>query len=118
MKEEDQKEISKSFGTSPKYLRTWLKSLVEVRNICAHYGRIYNRPLTSSPKLYSEYSAIRTDRIFKVFIVIRRLIHNEKQWRNFSISLYALIEKYKEVINISYIGFPEDWKKILGEYLD
>lgn len=50
---EDQKEIAKIYDTTPKYLHSWIISLVEIRNICAHYNRLYNMPLKNTPLLYS-----------------------------------------------------------------
>lgn len=42
LKDEDQKAISNYYNTDPKYLKNWILCLVEVRNICAHYTRLYN----------------------------------------------------------------------------
>ncbi len=64
----DKKEIAKLFGVGYTYLESWLESISYVRNICAHYGRIYNAKLTKTPKLYKEYSeaGIGNNRIFGV----------------------------------------------------
>ena len=42
---EDRKEIARLYNTEPKYLGSWILVLVEIRNICAHYSRLYNMPL-------------------------------------------------------------------------
>lgn len=115
---EDQREIAKIFGTTPVYVRSWLKSLVEVRNICAHYGRIYNRILNSTPKLYSDHKHIKPDRIFAVIVVIKRLLSEATIQRNFVSKLKALIEEYDEDVNLNFIGFPDNWDKMLGEYIE
>ena len=54
MKPEDQKSISSFYGTSPNHLKSWMLALVEIRNICAHYNRLYNMPLKQTPFLYKE----------------------------------------------------------------
>ena len=36
----DQATIAKQFGLTPTLLNSWLRAFVEVRNICAHYGRL------------------------------------------------------------------------------
>lgn len=50
--------------------------LVEVRNICAHYGRMYNRILSSEPRLYREHSHVKRNRAFAVILVIKRLLND------------------------------------------
>ena len=42
MKNSDKKVVAKSFGVGFTYLESWLESISYVRNICAHYGRLYN----------------------------------------------------------------------------
>lgn len=115
---EDQRQIAKVFGTTPVYIRSWLKSLVEVRNICAHYGRIYNRILNSTPKLYSDHKHVKPDRIFAVIVVIKRLLNEPTIQRNFVSKLKALIEEYDKDVNLNFIGFPHNWNNILGEYIE
>jgi abortive infection bacteriophage resistance protein len=46
----DQKQIAKDlFGTIPKNLVSWLRCCTDLRNICAHYGRLYFRIFTATP---------------------------------------------------------------------
>lgn len=50
MKNKDKNHIAKTNYQAPSvYLESWLKCLSYIRDICAHYGRLYNRPLTSKP---------------------------------------------------------------------
>ena len=56
MKNLDKKAVAKSFGVGYTYLESWLESISYVRNICAHYGRLYNAKLSKTPMLYKEYS--------------------------------------------------------------
>ena len=49
MKNGDKKIVAKSFGVGYTYLESWLESIVYVRNICAHYGRLYNAKLAKTP---------------------------------------------------------------------
>jgi len=44
--------IAKEFGTANKsYLPSWLQAISQIRNICAHHGRIWNKNLPTIPKL-------------------------------------------------------------------
>jgi abortive infection bacteriophage resistance protein len=46
----DQKQIAKDvFGAIPKNLVSWLRCCTDLRNICAHYGRLYFRIFTAIP---------------------------------------------------------------------
>lgn len=43
LKTNEQKDISKNcFNINNLLLESWLDNLSYVRNICAHYGRLYN----------------------------------------------------------------------------
>ncbi|MDC3411860.1 Abi family protein [Aquibacillus sp. 3ASR75-11] len=53
LREEDKKEIAKTYYTVPyTYVESWLRTLSNVRNVCAHFGRIYNKNLTFRPALF------------------------------------------------------------------
>ncbi len=56
MHNKDKKAIAKSFGVGYTYIESWLESVSYVRNICAHYGRLYNAKLSKTPMLYKEYT--------------------------------------------------------------
>lgn len=53
MKNYDKKEISKIFNVDYTYLESWIENIAYVRNICAHYGRLYGVKFIKMPKLYS-----------------------------------------------------------------
>lgn len=108
----DQADIASEFHTRPAYFRSWIISFVEIRNICAHYGRIYNRPLTKQPKLYQEHACLPRGRIFPVLIALGRTIQDSKAWSDFLVSLQALIEN-STFAKIEYMGFPDHWLDLL-----
>ena len=97
------------------YLGSWLKCLSYIRNICAHYGRLYNRPLTSKPRLdrKSKYIGFSQGKIFAHIYILKELIPDRKKWIDFITRLDALITEYKEIIELDRIGFPEDWEAVL-----
>jgi len=86
-----------------------------IRNICAHYGRLYNRPLTSKPRLdrKSKQLGIDQGKIFAHLYVLKDLIPDRDKWLNFIIRLEALLSEYSEVVELDRIGFPEDWEAVL-----
>jgi len=112
MKNEDKKEVAKSFGIGYTYLESWIESIAFVRNICAHYGRLYNAKLTKTPILYSQYCGISNYRIFGVLLCIKHILNGRESWREFSSNLISLMEKYDEV-ELDKMGFPENWFALL-----
>lgn len=114
----DKKEIAGLYNTESLYLRSWMLALVEIRNICAHYGRLYNMPLKQSPFLYSEYKKYRSEKynkLFPVLITIKRMLFADSEnWNSFICGLSSLMEEYTDVVQLSFIGFPINWKEILS----
>ncbi len=44
-------EVADCFGISAAQVKTWLRALNVVRNVCAHHGRFFNRYYALTPKL-------------------------------------------------------------------
>ena len=117
MKDEDKKEISKRYNTTPDHLGSWILSLLEVRNICAHYNRLYNMPLKQKPFLYKENSKYGNGKQTKVFVVIltiKRMLGDCEEWESCFKKLQCLFQKYTNEIKLSYIGFPNNWIEVLS----
>ena len=117
MLKEDQKAVAALYDTEAQYLGSWILALVEVRNICAHYSRLYNMPLKQTPFLYSEYKKYRggsPNKLFPVLLVIKRMLMNNEPWGSFETKLEALMEEYDDVVVLPYIEFPPEWKEVLS----
>lgn len=114
MNNQDKKVVAKSFGVGYTYFESWLESISYVRNICAHYGRLYNAKLSKTPILYKEYSqaGIGNNRIFGVLLCLKNLLKNDVHWDLFVDKIELLFDKY-ESVNICTMGFPENWKELL-----
>lgn len=110
----DKKAVAKTFGVGYTYLESWLESISYVRNICAHYGRLYNARLSKTPMLYKEYSevGIGNNRIFGVLLCMRSLLKEDSHWNIFVDQIEMLFEKYEKV-DIKTMGFTKEWKKLL-----
>ena len=117
MKAEDRKEIAKLYNTEPKYLGSWVLALVEIRNICAHYSRLYNMPLKQTPYLYSEnqkYKSGARNKVFPALIVIKRMLNGDSRWVEFETQLEALMDEYDDVVRLSFMGFSKEWREVLS----
>ncbi len=112
MKREDQKAIARIFNTGYAYVKSWFAALVEIRNICAHYGRLYNMPLDSLAKLSPKESQYANSRLFTDCLALKYIMHGETIWNTFIVNLRAIIDECPNV-NLKCIGFPQDWENLL-----
>jgi abortive infection bacteriophage resistance protein len=112
---EDQKYIARKFyNTHNKTLRSWLKCSTDLRNFCAHFGRLYFRIFTSIPNGIPELDKSNERSLFAVIIVLRNLFMDPVKWnKEIYTSIHSLINEYSESIQFSHIGFPVDWEKKL-----
>lgn len=116
MKNEDKKEIANHYGVKYTYLENWVEHLAVVRNICAHYGRLYNINMTSRPLLYKQYAKRRITnyRVFATLICLKHLLPNDGHWNKFIVKIIMLLEKFP-CVNPAFMGFPKkNWEKFLS----
>ena len=114
MKNPDKKAIAQTFGVGYTYIESWLESISYVRNICAHYGRLYNAKLSKTPMLYKEYAqaGIGNNRVYGVLLCMKHLLKNDEHWNLFVDKIDMLFDKY-ECVQIITMGFQENWKELL-----
>ena len=116
MKNQDKKAIAATYHIGYTYLESWIESISYVRNLCAHYGRLYNAKLAKTPMLYRQDKAheIPNAKIFGVLVCIGRLVPRDEHWIEFVENLDGLIRKY-ESVKVNTMGFPQKWKELLLE---
>ena len=112
-----QNTISSQCGLNAPQLRSWLKALNIVRNICAHHGRLFNRVHTISPKLpaqgtHTDLDCINTawkrtfGQLTLVQLLLDRLNVGDKKL------LPTVVQSFPEVqiVPISHMGAPDNWQ--------
>jgi abortive infection bacteriophage resistance protein len=116
LKNKDRDRIASEYYNLPHiYIASWLRVLSVVRNVCAHYGRLYGRRFRTAPRLDKKDAKLGFDsnRIFAAIFVMKKLTRDKQIWMGEFVShLQALIEQYSEV-DCSLIGFSENWDKLL-----
>jgi abortive infection bacteriophage resistance protein len=119
LKINDKAAIAKEYyGLSYTYVESWLETLTYVRNVCAHYGRLYNKTIVFKPRLFkAESKLIDKSKLFAAIYVTIRLLP-EADARRLVVNLEALIEEYKDCIEFKYIGFPNNWNTTLSTVID
>ena len=105
-----QNTISSQCDLTAPQLRSWLKALNIVRNICAHHGRLFNRGHAISPKLPAQGTHTDWKRTFGQltliqFLLDRFTVGNKKL-------LPTVVQSFPEVqiVPISHMGAPDNWQ--------
>lgn len=126
---EEKIKIASDFGLPNTMLASWLIFLNNVRNICAHHGRLWNRGLTADRPIIPQRPKYKFDgaipdnfnsSVYGAISLIDRLLTNIKSTNRFIVKIENLIDEYP-VINTHFMGFPENWreeapwKKVLKE---
>ena len=111
---QDKKNIAKqAYGMNEYFLGQWLHTLSVMRNICAHYGYLYQRDYTVRPKLFREFGwdVEKNNSLFAICLIIKHLAPHD-DWHNFSLSLK---EKQNSMSGFSLgdYGFPKNWDYFL-----
>ncbi len=110
-------EIASDFNTTPYYLKSWIEHLAYIRNVCAHYNRLYNRQMTKQPRLYKkDQDRFGNQRNFATFVVLAYIFQNMSHtpFKKALSDLSNLMEYYPSVSKRP-MRFPNDWEKILRE---
>lgn len=128
---QDTQRIETHLGWKFPLLKSWFRSLSDLRNVCAHHTRVWNREFGSRPempkKIPAHWPAIpeaiatgaRTQsdqmlnprrRLYLQLVVIESLLQvvcPESRWTE---RLVALLDRYPQVSR-PHMGFPPDWDK-------
>ncbi|MDU4935714.1 MAG: Abi family protein [Peptostreptococcaceae bacterium] len=120
MKDHDRKKIVRDNYTdldvvnNSNIVRNWIQSLLEVRNICAHYERLYDSKFSKYIKLPKQYKDknIKANSLFAHLIIFKLLIDDDKLWDRFMERFDNIISKYK-FEKLGNMGFIENWREIL-----
>lgn len=119
MTNKDRKEIIKANYNDPRIVksaydvRNWIRVLTDVRNMCAHYERLFNKRFTNSIKLPPMYEGkVYNNTLFAALIILKLLINDTEIWDEFIDNLNKLFEKY-EFTDLASMGFTDDWSTII-----
>lgn len=96
-------------GKDSKNMVSWLRCCTDLRNICAHYGRLYYRVFTAMPTGFNfPEKAMR--RLWGAILSVKALYPSVEKWNSeFMPQIEALFEEYKDDINLYHLAFPADW---------
>lgn len=99
------------------YLPSWLQSIAQIRNYCAHHSRLWNKNLPGTPKILSRpphkwVKDVPTDtqKLYLHLCIMKYLINIIAPGNSFSKTLSELLEKYPSV-DANALGMKANWAK-------
>ncbi|MBT9286580.1 Abi family protein [Bacillus velezensis] len=109
----DKKDLSNNYyGVNHSHLGNWLYCLTNIRNISAHYSRLYNKNFHFSVKLFNEVK-LNSKKLVSVFYILKKMLPPD-EWRRFLDSFLVLTEEYGDVIEMHHMGFYDNWKEYIN----
>jgi len=111
--------IAMEFGTvNHTYLPSWLQSIAQIRNYCAHHSRLWNKNLPGSPKLLSKppfpwLNDVPNEKEFMKLYVhlccMKYLLNIVQPKNDFTACLNNLLVKYPNV-DPNALGLKNNWQ--------
>lgn len=99
------------FSTSPKNMTSWLRCITDLRNICAHYGRLYYRIFPAIPAGFHDIPTAAKRHLWGALLALKGLYPDRDKWNNGVLpSIQALFYEYENHIDLYHISFPYDWE--------
>ncbi|MCD8106763.1 MAG: Abi family protein [Oscillospiraceae bacterium] len=115
LKTPDQKHLARiMYSTNPACLKSWLRCITDLRNLCAHSARLYAWIFTAAPRTEKRMSYQLDRSLFSQIMVLRELYPMKNRWNStVAAEISALVDEYSEDILLRHIGFPENWRELL-----
>ncbi|MEG1564633.1 MAG: Abi family protein [Bacteroides sp.] len=110
------KELAKTYGTGACQLSSWIENLTYTRNHLAHYMRIYNFNFGRTPAECKNHRRTfpPSNMIFDQIFIISCMYSDVDEWNNYVLpEIKALVDEYEGEIELSGLGFTENWASIL-----
>ena len=103
------------YGLNERLIGQWLRSLVTVRNACAHSNRLYGRTPTFQPKICDDdrRDVPLPQSWFAVLMAARHLYEPWSDWGHFVTQLQTLCEEHRGAVTVGALGFPSLWDRVL-----
>ena len=114
MNEADQWAISKQYRLTPEELSALISASVDVRNICAHYGRLYNQVMDDRVILPPKYAQYDSDFVFPILLMLKVPAGGHRVYSDMIRGIAQLEKEYPKA-ELRLCGFPNDWESVLRE---
>lgn len=113
----EKRKVTREFGlTQPETLESWMHTFANLRNVCAHHGRLWNRRFTIHPQIpYNTiYPFLRNQNIYpnKLYATLCCITYISaiiSPNNSFNTCLKELL-KSCPLVELHEMGFPTDWE--------
>lgn len=112
--------IAAEFGTANHtYFHSWVQDISQIRNICAHHGRIWNKNLPGRPKMLAKPPfpwlkvtppVTKHGDLYIHLCCMKYLANIISPNNNYTYRLYVLLKRYPNV-DLNALGIPKGWYK-------
>lgn len=125
MKGKDRDAIAKKFGaTDGRYMSSWLRALNNLRNVCAHHSRLWNKNILEQPKfpkgedagdLINVSSSKLIARPFALFCILQTLMReicpNSNWHERFKEHVTNFPKDNNDLCSLKQMGCPDNWEE-------
>lgn len=101
------------------YFRTWLQAITQIRNLCAHHSRLWNRMLPATYRLMHRpigpwigTPPLSQHKPYLTLCCLKYLLIAVSPGNTFTVKISALLQKYPTV-QPAAIGMPANWESEL-----
>ena len=108
----DQWAVSKQYNLTPEEMGALISSAVDVRNICAHYSRLYNQEIDDKPILTAAYKPYESGFVFPTLLMLKCAAGSHAVYGRMIRDIAELEHDYPEA-DLALCGFPKDWEDVL-----
>ena len=85
---------------------------MDVRNICAHYARLYNQPIEDHPILPPAYADLGSEYVFPTILALKTVAGGHRVYGDMIRGIARLAEDFPQA-DLALCGFPADWEDVL-----
>ncbi len=110
---ETRRTIAKAYGLDDECLASWLQHLTEIRNVCAHHSRLWNKQFVKTPQkitgkpsvLAGQFTNTRT--IYNTLMILLYSMDSIEPQHDWRTELLALLNQHPALL--PRMGFPLSW---------
>ncbi|MCH5597311.1 Abi family protein [Niabella ginsengisoli] len=113
-------KIAADFGTvNHTFLPSWLQSITQIRNHCAHHSRLWNRNLPGKPKLLPKppnawIKDVPKENEYHMIYVhlccMKYLLNTIQPRNNFSGQIRSLVDRFASNVDPKALGLKPEWQ--------
>lgn len=118
----DKQVIAGFWGLQDTVLRSWFRALSDLRNVCAHHSRTWNREFGSRPLVpkkpphrwpdlnrpLADPKIDTTRRLYYLLVVVETLLRKINPGSSWHIRLKGLLDQYPKASR-AHMGMPDNW---------